>query len=355
MYNEVIKQYKKQRLTKLIIMLGLLFFVFLFGFISLFVGYSKLGFADAFRGLFGIGDDKFILIVQQIRLPRVLTAIVAGAGLALSGCMMQSILKNPMASPSTLGVSNASVFGANFAIVILGGGVLGVGSQITINNPYLVTSISLIFALIAIVVILLLSKIKHFSNNTVVLAGLAIGTIFTAATTLIQYFSSDTQLSSSVYWTFGNLSRATYREILVLTIVIFVSFLFFYIFRWKFNALNSGTDMAKSLGVRVELLTGISLFLASLITALTVSFLGIIGFIGLAAPQIMKRVIGNDHRYLIPSSMLCGSILLLIADILSRVVINGITLPVGAITSIFGGPLFIYILLRGKEHKVWSK
>ena len=352
MNNEVLTQYKKQHLVKLIIIISLFASVFVFAFVSLFVGYSKLGFTDAFRGLFGVGDDKFILIVRQIRLPRVLTAIIAGAGLALSGCIMQSILKNPMASPSTLGVSNAAVFGANFAIVILGGGILGIGDKVTINNPYLVTSFAFIFSLISIVVILLLSKIKHFSNNTVVLAGIAIGTIFTAATTLIQYFASDTQLSSSVYWTFGNLGRTTYIEILVLTIVIFISFIFFYIFRWKFNALSSGTEMAKSLGVRVELLTCISLFLASLITALCVSFLGIIGFVGLAAPQIMKRVIGNDQKYLIPASMFTGSILLLIADILSRVVMNGVTLPVGAITSIFGGPLFIYILLKGKEHKL---
>ncbi|MCQ3035566.1 MAG: iron ABC transporter permease [Bacilli bacterium] len=352
MNNEVLNQYKKQRLIKFVIILSFVVAVLLFAFISLFVGYSKLGFVDAFKGLFGVGDDKFILIVRQIRLPRVLTAILAGAGLALSGCIMQSILKNPMASPSTLGVSNAAVFGANFAIVILGGGVLGAGSKITINNPYLVTSFAFIFSLISIALILLLSKIKHFSNTTVVLAGLAVGTIFTALTTLIQYFSSDTQLSSSVYWTFGNLSRATYREILVLTIVIFISFILFYLFSWKYNALSGGTELAKSLGIRVEVLTCISLLIASLITALCVSFLGVIGFVGLAAPQIMKRVIGNDHRYLIPSSMLCGSLLLLIADILSRVVMNGITLPVGAITSIFGGPLFIYILLSSKEKKL---
>ena len=137
MNNEVLTQYKKQHLVKLIIIISLFASVFVFAFVSLFVGYSKLGFADAFRGLFGVGDDKFILIVRQIRLPRVLTAIIAGAGLALSGCIMQSILKNPMASPSTLGVSNAAVFGANFAIVILGGGILGIGDKVTINNPLL--------------------------------------------------------------------------------------------------------------------------------------------------------------------------------------------------------------------------
>lgn len=303
------------------------------------------------QGIFKTGEEKYSLIIWNIRMPRVLAAILAGGGLAISGLIMQSILKNPMASPSTLGVSNAAVFGANFAIIVLGFGVLNSSSSqdVSISNPYIVSLSALIFSILSVAIILILSRLKKFSSESIVLSGLAVGAIFSAATTIIQYFSDSNQLSTVIYWSFGNLSRATYLENLIMFVVIIGSFIYFFLNRLNYDALTSGFDTAKTMGVNIGVISIVSLFLASLITAVCVSFLGIIGFIGLMAPHIMKRLVGDNHKFLLPGSFLSGVAILLIADTISRVIVSGISLPVGAITSLFGGPMFIYLLIRGKK------
>lgn len=343
--------YKKNNRYKFILMYILFLLIIVFFLLSLFIGSSQLSFIEVIKGFFHIGDETNILIVYSIRLPRVLGALICGGGLAISGCIMQNVLGNPMASPSTLGVSNACVFGANIAIILLGAGSLASNNLININNPYLVSLFSFCFALVAVFIILGLSKIKKFSNETIILSGVAIGTIFEAGTTLIQFFAVDNQISSAVFWTFGNLGRLTYTEIIILSIVIFVSFVYFYLKRIDYNVLANGYNQATSLGVNVKSLTIISLFLASLITACSVSFVGIIGFVGLISPQIIKRLVGDDFRHLMPLSFLCGSLLLLIADILARIVVFGTSLPVGAITSLVGGPLFIILILQKRNNK----
>ncbi len=349
--SKPIADYKKATLKKVAIILSFLVVAFVMLIVAISIGTSEIAFDKVIRALFGDGDKSTVLIVQNMRAPRAIAALVVGAGLALAGAIMQSVLKNPMASPSTLGVGNAAVFGANFAIVVLGGGAV-VGGVSVMSNAYAVSAFALIFALLAVIVILLLSKFKHFSNTTVVLAGLGVGAIFTAATTILQYFSTDTQLTSAVYWSFGDLGRATYTIDLAIFVTVAVSFVVFMLLSFKLNAFSSGEETAKSLGVRVQALSCTSLFIASLITALCVAFFGVIAFVGLMAPQIAKRIVGNDTRFLLPASTLLGAIILIVADVLCRVVIPGVTLPVGAITSLFGGPMFIYILLRSKEKKI---
>ncbi len=342
--------YKKHISKKLIIILILLVFVLLLSIISINVGSSWINPLEVIKAFFKIGDEKNILIVWNIRLPRVTAAIIAGAGLALSGCVMQNVLKNPMASPSTLGVSSGAVFGANFAIIILGAGMFHStdGTSITINNPYLVSIIAFLFAMASTFIILSLSKYQKYSSEVIVLAGVAIGAIFTAGTTLIQYFSIDSQVAAAVYWSFGNLSRATKNENIIMFIIISLAFIYFYLRRWDFNAMAHGEDVAKSLGVRTESTRFISLLLSSLITAVCVSFLGIIGFVGLIAPHIMKRFLGSDNRFLLPASCLAGSALLLFSDTIGRILIKGISLPVGAVTALLGGPMFLYLIFYKK-------
>lgn len=349
----VSEQYNVAKAKKIAIILILLALVFLFFVVSVFVGSGTLSFKEVFLAIFNKGSETARLIVRRIRFPRVIAALIAGGGLAVSGLVMQTVLKNPLASPTTLGVSNAAVFGANFAIIVVGAGAFHSthGSWLSISNPYLVSTFSFLSAIIAAGSILLLARLKNLNASAIVLAGVAVSAIFQAGTTLIQYFASDTQVASAVYWTFGDLGRASYKTDLIMFIVVAVSTLFFFLKRWDFSAMSGGIAYAKTLGVNTRFMTIMSLLLASLITSVTVSFLGIIGFVGLTAPQFMKRVVGDDYRYLLPSSFLAGALLLLISDILGRLPIFGTSVPVGVVTSLIGGPVFLAILLRRKENE----
>lgn len=349
----VSEQYNVAKAKKIAIILILLALVFLFFVVSVFVGSGTLSFKEVFLATFNKGSETARLIVRRIRFPRVIAALIAGGGLAVSGLVMQTVLKNPLASPTTLGVSNAAVFGANFAIIVVGAGAFHSthGSWLSISNPYLVSTFSFLSAIIAAGSILLLARLKNLNASAIVLAGVAVSAIFQAGTTLIQYFASDTQVASAVYWTFGDLGRASYKTDLIMFIVVAVSTLFFFLKRWDFSAMSGGIAYAKTLGVNTRFMTIMSLLLASLITSVTVSFLGIIGFVGLTAPQFMKRIVGDDYRYLLPSSFLAGALLLLISDILGRLPIFGTSVPVGVVTSLIGGPVFLAILLRRKKNE----
>lgn len=349
----VSEKYNVAKAKKIAIIFILLALVFLFFVVSVFVGSGTLSFKEVFLAIFNKGSETARLIVRRIRFPRVIAALIAGGGLAVSGLVMQTVLKNPLASPTTLGVSNAAVFGANFAIIVVGAGAFHSthGSWLSISNPYLVSTFSFLSAIIAAGSILLLARLKNLNASAIVLAGVAVSAIFQAGTTLIQYFASDTQVASAVYWTFGDLGRASYKTDLIMFIVVAVSTLFFFLKRWDFSAMSGGLAYAKTLGVNTRFMTIMSLLLASLITSVTVSFLGIIGFVGLTAPQFMKRIVGDDYRYLLPSSFLAGALLLLISDILGRLPIFGTSVPVGVITSLIGGPVFLAILLRRKKNE----
>ena len=349
----VSEQYNVAKAKKIAIIFILLALVFLFFVVSVFVGSGTLSFKEVFLAIFNKGSETVRLIVRRIRFPRVIAALIAGGGLAVSGLVMQTVLKNPLASPTTLGVSNAAVFGANFAIIVVGAGAFHSthGSWLSISNPYLVSTFSFLSAIIAAGSILLLARLKNLNASAIVLAGVAVSAIFQAGTTLIQYFASDTQVASAVYWTFGDLGRASYKTDLIMFIVVAVSTLFFFLKRWDFSAMSGGLAYAKTLGVNTRFMTIMSLLLASLITSVTVSFLGILGFVGLTAPQFMKRIVGDDYRYLLPSSFLAGALLLLISDILGRLPIFGTSVPVGVVTSLIGGPVFLAILLRRKKNE----
>ena len=322
------------------------------GFVCLFVGSSHMSIKECFDALFGKGSAAQVRIIQNIRIPRVLAAIIAGAGLSVAGLIMQTNLNNPMASPATLGVSNAAVFGANLSIIAFAGGFLSTGNNLnsyTVGaNPYSTSLMAFIFSTFSIVLILGLCRLRSFRPGVVVLAGVAIGSVWTAATTILQFYATDVGLSAAVIWTFGDLGRATYKTDVIMAIVVVVGLTVFIITSWRLNALLTGDAAAKSMGVNVNTLRFVSMLMASMITAVCVSFLGMIGFVGIICPHVIKKIIGQDHRVSIPASALAGSILLLLADTLSRSMGNGSALPVGAITSILGAPFFLAIILFRK-------
>ena len=342
----------KSKRKKLVAVTILFILVIVLGFICLFVGSSNMSFSECLDALFGKGSSASVRIIRNIRIPRVLAAIIAGAGLSVSGLIMQTNLNNPMASPSTLGVSNAAVFGANLSIIAFAGGFLSTGNNLnnytTGINPYATSFMAFVFSTLSIILILGLCRLRSFRPGVVVLAGIAIGSVWTAATTILQFYATDVGLSAAVIWTFGDLGRATYKTDAIMAIVVVVGIAFFSIMSWKFNALLSGDAAASSLGVNVNLLRFVSMLLASVITAVCVSYLGIIGFVGIICPHVVKKILGQDHRFAIPASVFVGSILLLLADTLSRSIGNGSALPVGAITSLLGAPFFLVIILFKK-------
>ena len=326
----------------------------LMAFVCLFVGSSSMSLEDCLAALARAGSAANIRIIWSIRIPRVLTAIVAGAGLSVSGLIMQTTLNNSMASPSTLGVSNAAVFGANLSIIIFAGGFLSTGNNLASysvgTNPYATSAMAFIFSTASVLLILLLCRVRSFSPNVVVLAGIAIGAVWTAATTVLQFYATDVGLSAAVIWSFGDLGRATYKTVAIMLAAVLAGFAFFSLMSWRFNAILSGEATAKTMGINVELLRFSSMLFSSMITAVCVSFLGVIGFVGIICPHITKRILGQDHRFSIPASALCGSLLLLMADTLSRSLGGGSALPVGAITSLLGAPFFIFIIFSRKEN-----
>ena len=335
-------------------MIALAAAVILMALVCLFIGSSHMSLGDCLRALTKSGDPAAVRIIWNIRIPRVLAAVIAGAGLSVSGLMMQTTLNNSMASPSTLGVSNAAVFGANLSIIAFAGGFLSTGNNLQSYavgaNPYATSVMAFLFSTASILLILALCRIRAFSPNVVVLAGIAIGSVWTAATTVLQFYATDVGLSAAVIWSFGDLGRATYRTDAIMFVVVALSTVFFLLLSWHYNALLSGEATAKSMGVRVDGLRFASLLLSSVITAVCVSFLGVIGFVGIICPHVVKKLLGQDHRLSIPASALCGSLLLLAADTLSRSLGNGSALPVGAITSLLGAPFFIAIIFSKKEN-----
>ena len=307
--------------------------------LSLCSGSYETPIAELVKGIFGMASDRRInLVVQNIRLPRILTAILAGAGLGLAGCVLQAVLRNPLASASTLGVSQGATFGAAFAIVVLGMGA---------TEGFGIPLCAFIGSIAVALVILGLSKFRQVSPEGIVLAGVAISSMFTGATTLLQYFANEVQLNTLVFWTFGDLGNTGWDDLGGMGVIVAVLCLYCIMHRWDYNALLSGEETAISLGINVRRLTLVNMILCCLCSSVIVSQVGLISFIGLVAPHIVRMVVGNNHIYLIPGSILGGATLLLLGDLFARTIISPVILPIGAITSFLGGPLFLYLLFKG--------
>jgi iron complex transport system permease protein len=289
------------------------------------------------------------IIVWNIRLPQALTAIVAGGGLAISGVVMQSILRNPLASPITLGLSHAAAFGAAFSVMFLNtGGMQSSGTgAIVLSNPYTTTFSAFSFCLISTCVILIVSSLRRTSPEVMILTGVAMGWIFMAATLFLQFFADDIQLASMVFWTFGDTARASWSELGIISGVLLLSLIYFIANRWNYNAIDAGDETARSLGVHVQKVRIVGMLMASVVTATIVALLGIIGFIGLVCPHMVRRLIGNDHRFLIPGTCMAGCMLLIAADTVARLILSPHILPVAIITSFLGAPVFIYLIVKG--------
>ena len=347
--GDIARQYKEHTVRKATYIIAGVVLVIVIAVISIATGTVVIPVTDVVRTLSGYTvTPTFDSIIWNIRLPQILTAIVTGAGLAVTGVVMQSILRNPLGSPFTLGISNASAFGAAFSIMLLGTGNTS-SSGIIIDNPYITTIAAFSSAMLVTFVILMFAKLRGNTSETMILVGVAMGSLFSAGTMFLQYFADETQLSSIVFWTFGDTARASWSELALITVVVVLSIIYFTVNRWKYNAIDAGDDTAKSLGVDVDKVRMRGMMCASLVTATTVAFLGVIGFVGLICPHMARRLIGDDHRFLLTGSIVAGSLLLLSADTVARVIIQPYQLPVAVLTSFLGAPAFIYLILKGRR------
>lgn len=332
----------KNKLLFGILLIICIVFVFVYSITS---GSLQIPLSNVFSSL--VSENEFSYIVNNIRLPRSVAAVIAGAALGVAGCVMQNILKNPLASPFTLGVSHGAAFGAAVAIIVFNAGTShSIGNEsVTIFNVYAVIIAAFVGAACAVIIILFLSFLKNISPDAIVLAGVAMGSIFSAATMFLQYFAADFQVAATVFWTFGDLGKAGWVENVLLAGGFIPVIIYFYSQRWNYNALLWNDDVAISLGVNIQSLRLTGMLLSAFIVSLCTAFLGIIGFIGLIAPHIVRMLIGNDYRFLIPYSALFGALLLLASDCIAKLILEPVIVPVGIVTSLLGAPLFFYLLI----------
>ncbi len=322
--------------------------VFLF---AIALGSSTIALNRVVATLFGHGQQKENIIVLNLRLPRAVTAIVAGFGLGIVGCVMQGILRNPLASASTIGVSQGAAFGAAFAIIALGGGLMAGsthGAQLSVSNPAVTSCCAFAGSMMSTVFIVLLSRSRNINASVLILAGVALSSLFSAGTTLLEYFADDVHVAAVVYWTFGDLGSTFWKDIAVMAAVVLLAGIYYVCNCWNYNAMQGGEDTAKGLGVNTQRILILGMVVGSFTASVIVSYIGIINFVGLIAPHMVRKFVGTDYRYLLPASGLAGAILLLLSDTVARLLVSPIVLPIGAITSVLGAPLFLWIIFKGR-------
>lgn len=289
-------------------------------------------------------------VVWQLRLPRIVLAVLTGISLAGAGAVMQGVLRNPLVSPYTLGLSSGAAFGAALAIV-LGTGVLG--SSYLVLSKWLIVGNAFIFGALTMVLAYLLATFKGLAPEVLVLGGVAIGYLFQAGVSLLKYISNHEALRELVVWLMGGFWGASWEAVTILFPIVLLSVGGLLSFAWDLNVLGAGEEVAANLGVNVRRVRLLTLGFATLVASAAVAFTGIIGFIGLVSPHICRMIIGSDNRFLIPASCLMGAVLLLLSDTLARTIIAPVELPVGIITAFMGSPFFIYLLIR-KRRQWWG-
>jgi iron complex transport system permease protein len=351
--DEVVKdiygQYSVFRYKKFLIMIGLAVLLIIASFYGLTVGSYELSIQEVYRIVFehlsdleGPLDSVDERVVWIQRMPRLLTGIVAGAGLAAAGAAMQSMMKNPLADPYTTGISSGASFGAILAITL----GISIGS---IQNGTVVSAF--VFSLIPAAVIILLSTFKRATSAMMILAGISVMYIFNAVTQYLMLVANNEQMAAAYEWTIGTLSKSSWQSLPVMAAVVFAGSLALLFLSKYLNAMNSGDNYAKTVGINVERTRIIILGLISIISAAVVSFTGIIGFVGLVGPHITRMLLGSDNRFLIPGSILLGASIMVICDMLAKL-FTTTTLPIGIITALVGGPMFLFLIIRQKK-EVW--
>ena len=315
--------------------IAILFF-FLTVIISISAGAVKIPLQEIINVFTGNGDETSRTIIFNLRLPRVIGAAVVGMGLSVVGAFFQGLLRNPMADPYVLGISSGAALGATIAII------LGLGL-------FSLSFLAFISSLAVVIFVYTISKTgAKVSMTTMLLAGIAISAFISAIISLLMLLNHD-EFTRIVFWTMGGFSLTNWNSIAFSAPIIIIGSFVMYVFSRDLNAILTGEEVAEHLGVNTEFIKKIILVLGSLVTATAVSVGGIIGFVGLIVPHVSRLIVGPDNRILVPFSALSGAIFLTLADTLARFILRPTEVPIGIITATFGGPFFLYLLIKNKQ------
>ena len=308
------------------------------------IGSDGLQLGETIRAIFAPGASPRVdvKIVWELRMPMTATAVLVGAALALAGSQMQTVLGNPLAEPYTLGISAAASFGAALSLV-LGFSALPFGELLgTAGTAW-------VFAIASSGVIIAVNATRGAHTETMVLLGIAMVFLFSSLLALMQYVASETQLQQVVFWTLGSLGRSSWPQAGLLAGVILVAFPALMRVSPQLTAMRLGDERAQALGVPVARLRILVLAGLSVVAATAVSIAGSIGFIGLVGPHVARMLVGQDHRYFAGASLLTGAILLCGSSLVAKLIVPGVILPVGIITSIIGVPVFLALILSRRR------
>ena len=292
-------------------------------------------------------NETWHYILMDYRLPKAITAILVGGGLSVSGLLMQTLFRNPLAGPFVLGISSGASLGVAF--LVLGSGVLGGLGATLLSGPWAMVIASATGSfLVLLAVISAASKIKD--AMALLIVGLMFGSLTGAIVSVLSYFSRAEALQQFVFWSFGGLGHLSWTGVIILLVSVIIGLVVTIASLKSMNALLLGPQYAQSLGISLRKSTFLMVLATSILAGSITAFAGPIAFIGLAVPHLVRQIIGSsDHKIMVPSSFLWGSIIMLLCDTVAQIPFSSMTLPINAITSILGAPVVIWILLRRKN------
>lgn len=333
--------------TVYFLLLSVLLIVFLLLNISL--GSVSIPLKEIFNSLFGnpVAKDSWETIIINYRLPKAITAILVGSGLAISGLLMQTLFRNPLAGPFVLGISSGASLGV--ALLILGSSVFGGFFLVAIySNWALAIAASAGSFLVLSAVIIAANRVRN--TMSILIIGLMFGSLTSAVISVLAFFSEAEQIQQYLFWSFGSLGNLTWTELSVFGIIYLVGILGTFSVIKPLNSFLLGENYAKSLGINIKKSRNIILLITSILTGVITAFSGPIAFVGLAVPHIAKMIFStSNHKILLPAVALIGAIILLICDSIAQLPTSEFTLPINAITSLFGAPVVIWLLIRKKK------
>ena len=344
-YDELKSLQSKNRRKATIAVSSTILLFIVFFFVCMGVGNYGSSLTETIDALIGRGDEGTIYIIREVRLPRVLAAAVVGAALSIAGLTMQSLFKNPMASPSILGISSGAAFGASIAISF------GIGTAIF--GRYATSIVACLMCFVTLLLVYMIARSKYgVSTVTLLLAGVAVGAFFNGLVSLLQYVANDDVLGAIVYWTMGSFNKVTWSSFSRAIILLMLGILSQALIYRELNLISAGEEQAANLGVNVKQVRYIALIGTALCVGGAVSLAGPIGFVGLIVPHIFRMIVGPNHKLLIPMCIFGGAAFLMAMDTLAKTAFT-MSFPVGIFTSLLGAPFFIYVLKKRKK-EMWE-
>ncbi len=344
-YDELKTLQSKNRRKAMIAIFGTILVFIISFFACMGVGNYGATIMETLNAIIGKGDEGTVYIIRQVRLPRVIAAAVVGAALSIAGLSMQSLFKNPMASPSILGISSGAAFGASIAISF------GIGAAIF--GSYATSIVACAMCFVTLMLVYMIARSKYgVSTVTLLLAGVAVGAFFNGLVSLMQYVADEDVLGAIVYWTMGSFNKVTWNSLTRAILLLLLGIISQALIYRELNLISAGEDQAANLGVNVKQVRYIALIGTALCVGGSVSLAGTIGFVGLIVPHIFRMIVGPNHKLLIPMCIFGGAAFLMAMDTLAKTAFT-MSFPVGIFTSLLGAPFFIYVLKKRKK-EMWE-